>query len=121
MMTSVQLPDFEGCAQEEMEHGFRLLNQRMPFLAGLSLQPIWSIYVCKIQTEAGCTNQGNFDGKIIHYNHQKGVDNDRYGIIIHCQPPFGDYNGLSFHQNFPDWHLCHIIHWLSSTHQLLLG
>ena len=47
-------------------------------------------------------HQGNFDGKIIHYNHQKGVDNDRYGIIIHYQPPFGDYNGLSFHQNFPN-------------------
>ena len=52
--------------------------------------------------EAGVRHQGNFDGKIIHYNHRKGVDNDRYGIIIHCQPPFGDYNGLSFHQNFPD-------------------
>ena len=47
-------------------------------------------------------HQGNFNGKIIHYNHQKGVDNDRYGIITHCQPPFGDYNGLSFYQNFPD-------------------
>ena len=47
-------------------------------------------------------HQGNFNGKIIHYNHQQGVDNDRYGIIYHYQPPVGDYNGLSFHQNFPD-------------------
>ena len=44
-------------------------------------------------------HQGNFDGKIIHYNHQKGVDKSH---IYHYQPPFGDYNGLSFHQNFPD-------------------
>ena len=48
-----------------------------------------------------CLHQGNFDEKIIHYNHQKGVDNP---IIYHYQPPFGDYNGLSFHQNFPDAH-----------------
>ena len=47
-------------------------------------------------------HQGNLAERIIHYNLHGGVDNGISGIIIPCQPPRGDYNGLSFLLNFPD-------------------
>ena len=47
-------------------------------------------------------HQGNLAERIIHYNLHGGVDNGISGIIIPCQPPCGDYNGLSFPLNFPD-------------------
>ena len=47
-------------------------------------------------------HQGNLAERIIHYNLHGGVDNGISGIIIPCQPPHGDYNGLSFPLNFPD-------------------
>ena len=53
-------------------------------------------------TEPKVSHQGNLAERIIHYNLHGGVDNGISGIIIPCQPPRGDYNGLSFPLNFPD-------------------
>ena len=51
------------------------------------------------------TDQEIDEEKIIHYNHQRGlamIDSGLSRIIIHCQTPSSDYNGLSPPHQFPD-------------------